>query len=187
METTTQSITVRAPLRSVYNQWTQFEEFPQFMQGIRDVEQIDDTTLRWTADIAGKEASWTARVTEQVPDQLIAWQSTSGRSNNGRVSFRALGGNETEITLSMEYEPEGIIENVGDALGIVERRVEGDLERFRAFIERRGLETGGWRGTVHQGQEVSSGSGVGSGSTSDSGVGTDGSGAALTSGDPLRR
>lgn len=154
MTSTTQSITVRAPLRAVYNQWTQFEQFPQFMQGIERVEQIDDTTLRWTADIAGKEASWTAKIVEQQPDRLIAWKSMSGRTNNGRVTFSAISDDETQVQAMIEYETEGLIENVGDALGLVESRVQGDLERFKRFIEARGQETGGWRGTVHQGQEI---------------------------------
>ena len=155
MESTTKSITVNAPLRTVYNQWTQFEDFPRFMQGIQSVQQIDDTTLRWTADIAGKDATWTAKITEQVPDQLVAWQSTSGRTNNGRVQFSSNAADQTTITVRMEYEPEGVIENVGDALGMVERRIEGDLERFKDFIESRGRETGAWRGEVHAGRETS--------------------------------
>ena len=155
MESTTKSITVNAPLRTVYNQWTQFEDFPRFMQGIKSVQQIDDTTLRWNADIAGKDATWTAKITEQVPDQLVAWQSTSGRTNNGRVQFSSNAADQTTITVRMEYEPEGVIENVGDALGMVERRIEGDLERFKDFIESRGRETGAWRGEVHAGRETS--------------------------------
>jgi uncharacterized membrane protein len=156
METTHKSISVRAPLSTVYNQWTQFEQFPLFMQGIKRVEQIDDTTLRWTADIAGKDASWTAKITEQVPDKVVAWASMSGRTNNGRVEFSSTGGNETIVSVQMEYEPEGFFENVGDALGMVERRIEGDLGRFKEFIERRGRETGAWRGEVHHGKETTS-------------------------------
>ena len=156
MATASRSITVRAPLRSVYNQWTQFEQFPQFMEGVRSVQQIDDTTLRWTAQVAGKEVSWTSRITEQVPDQVIAWQSTSGKLNHGRVLFSPNGADQTTITAVIEYDPEGIVENVADALGFVERRLEGDLERFRNFVERLGQETGGWRGEVHAGKETSS-------------------------------
>lgn len=155
MERTSKSITVRAPLRTVYNQWTQFEQFPQFMEGIQSVQQVDDTNLRWTADIAGKEVSWTAKVTEQVPDKVVAWRSTSGRASNGRVHFSSSGGEETVVHVEIEYEPEGVIENVGDALGVVERRVQADLERFKKFIEQRGQESGAWRGTVHQGRETS--------------------------------
>ena len=155
MATASRSITVRTPLRSAYNQWPQFEQFAQFMQGVRAVHQIDDTTLRWTAQVAGKEVSWTSRITEQIPDQVIAWQSTSGKLNHGRVLFSPNGADQTTITVVIEYDPEGIVENVADALGFVERRLEGDLERFRNFIERLGQETGGWRGEVHAGRETS--------------------------------
>ena len=155
METTAKSITVRAPVRTVYNQWTQFEQFPQFMQGIKSVQQIDDTNMRWTADIAGKDVTWTAKITEQEPDRVVAWQSTSGKTNNGRVRFTSNAADETLIHLELQYEPEGFVENVGDALGVVERRIEGDLQNFKRFIESRGQETGAWRGTVHQGRETS--------------------------------
>lgn len=151
MPITSKSIIVNAPLSAVYNQWTQFELFPQFMEGILKIEQIDDTTLRWTADIAGKDVSWTAKITEQVPDKVIAWRSTTGRANHGRVSFVPIDQERTQVQVEMEYDPEGVIENVGDALGFVERRVEGDLQRFSQFIERRGRETGAWRGEVHPG------------------------------------
>lgn len=154
MNVVTKSIAVRAPLRTVYNQWTQFEEFPRFMESIRTVQQMDDTTLRWTADIAGKEASWTAKIVAQEPDRVIAWQSTSGRTNNGRVTFQPQGSDSTLVQVEMEYDTEGLLENVGDALGMVDRRVEGDLERFKSFIEERGQETGAWRGEVQAGQEV---------------------------------
>ena len=155
MTKASRSITVRAPLRSVYNQWTQFAQFPQFMEGVRSVQQIDETTLRWTAQVAGKDVSWTSRITEQVPDQVIAWESTSGKLNHGRVIFSPNGADQTTLTVVIEYDPEGVVENVGDALGFVERRLEGDLERFRNFIERLGRETGGWRGEVHAGEETS--------------------------------
>lgn len=155
MESTTRSITVNAPLRIVYNQWTQFEDFPRFMEGIRSVQQIDDTTLRWTADVAGKTATWTAQITEQVPDRLVEWQSISGRTNNGRVQFASNASDQTVITVRMDYESEGVIENAGDALGLVARRIDGDLERFKDFIEGRGRATGAWRGEVHAGRETS--------------------------------
>jgi uncharacterized membrane protein len=126
------------------------------MEGIRAVQQLDDTTLRWHAEIGGKDEEWTAKITEQVPDRVIAWQSTSGRTNNGRIIFNPVGTAETQVQVEMQYEPEGVIENVGDALGVVERRVQGDLERFKDFIEHRGgQETGGWRGEVQSGQRVS--------------------------------
>jgi uncharacterized membrane protein len=154
MNIVTKSIAVRAPLRTVYNQWTQFEDFPRFMENIRAVQQIDDTTLQWTAEIGGKDVSWTAKITDQLPDQVIAWQSTSGRTNNGRVTFQPQGMDSTLVQVQMEYDPEGALESIGDALGMVDRRVEGDLERFKQFIESRGAETGAWRGEVRAGQEV---------------------------------
>ena len=155
METIEQFIEIERPVRTVYNQWTQFEQFPQFMQGIKSVQQIDDTNMRWTADIAGKDVTWTAKITEQEPDRVVAWQSTSGKTNNGRVRFTSNAADETLIHLELQYEPEGFVENVGDALGVVERRIEGDLQNFKRFIESRGQETGAWRGTVHQGRETS--------------------------------
>jgi uncharacterized membrane protein len=154
MNIVTKSIAVRAPLRTVYNQWTQFEDFPRFMENIRSVQQMSDTTLQWTAEIGGKDVSWTAKITDQVPDQVIAWQSTSGRTNNGRVTFQPQGADMTLVQVQMEYDTEGALENIGDALGMVDRRVEGDLERFKQFIESRGQETGAWRGEVHAGQDV---------------------------------
>ena len=156
MESTTKSTIVEAPLSVVYNQYTQFEQFPQFMQGIKSVQQLDDTTLQWTAEIAGKETSWTAKIIEQVPDSVIAWQSISGKPNNGRVQFSANGPDQTLVEATLHYEPEGVIENVGDALGMVGSKLEGDLLRFKQFVERRGRETGGWRGEIHQGQKVGS-------------------------------
>ena len=152
MESASKSIIVEAPIGTVYNQYTQFEQFPQFMQGVKSVQQMDDTTLHWTADIAGKETSWTAKITEQVPDKVIAWESTSGRVNHGRAMFTPQGADQTQVQVQMRYEPEGFVENVGDALGLVTARMEGDLQRFKHFVEQRGQETGAWRGEVHGGQ-----------------------------------
>ncbi|HSL77247.1 MAG TPA: SRPBCC family protein [Candidatus Limnocylindrales bacterium] len=149
-----ESIDVEVPVRVAYDQWTQFEEFPRFMDGVKRVQQLNDTTLEWTAEINGVERSWQAEITEQEPDQAIAWRSTSGAKNDGRVSFESLGGNRTRTTLELEVEPEGVIEKAGDALGFVERQVEGDLGRFKEFIESRGTPTGGWRGEVEDGQKV---------------------------------
>jgi len=150
------SIEVNAPLRTVYNQWTQFEDFPRFMEGVEAVQQLDDIHLHWRASIGGKTVEWDAEIFEQVPDQRISWRSTTGKQNAGTVRFQPLSENRTKVTLTMTYDPEGIIENIGDAIGILERRVEGDLKRFKEFIERRGAETGQWRGEVHQGQSTSS-------------------------------
>jgi uncharacterized membrane protein len=144
------SITVNVPVRTTYNQWTQFEEFPKFMEGVREVRQLDDTHLHWRAEIAGKEEEWDAVITEQIPDDRIAWRSTSGAQNAGVVTFHRLSDSQTRIMLQMEYDPKGFVENVGDAVGIVSARVEGDLKRFKDFIESRGAETGGWRGEVRQ-------------------------------------
>ena len=146
-----ESIEVNVPVRTAYNQWTQFEEFPRFMEGVERVDQLDDTTLRWTAEIAGKTKTWTAKIVEQEPDQRVAWQAIEGAPNAGTVSFRPHDGG-TKVDLELEVEPEGAIESAGDALGFVERRAKGDLERFKEFIESRGTETGAWRGEVSGGQ-----------------------------------
>jgi len=150
MSQVVKSIDVDVPVRTAYNQWTQFESFPQFMEGVQEVRQLDDTRLHWRATIAGKEEQWDAKITEQNPDQRVAWTSTSGAQNAGVVTFHRLGENQTRVTLQLDYDPEGVVENVGDALGFVSRRVEGDLERFKAFIEKRGHETGAWRGEIKQ-------------------------------------
>ena len=146
-----ESIEVDVPVRTAYNQWTQFEDFPQFMEGVERVVQIDDTTLQWTAEIAGKSKTWTARIVEQEPDQRVAWQAVEGAPNAGTVSFRPENGG-TRIDLELEVEPEGAVESAGEALGFVSRRAKGDLERFKEFIESRGVETGAWRGEVRDGQ-----------------------------------
>ena len=145
-----QSIVVNVPLHTAYNQWTQFEEFPRFMEGVERVDQLDDTHLHWVAEIAGKRHEWDAVVTEQHPDERVAWTSTDGKFNAGVVTFRSISPEETEVTVQIMFEPEGVIEKVGDAMGVVERRTKGDLERFKEFIENRGAETGAWRGDVQQ-------------------------------------
>lgn len=150
MSQVVKSIDVDVPVRSAYNQWTQFESFPHFMEGVQEVRQLDDKNLHWRASIAGKEEEWDAVITEQKPDMRVAWRSTSGATNAGIVTFHRLGENKTRVTLQLDYDPEGVVENVGDALGFVSRRVEGDLERFKAFIEARGHETGAWRGEIKQ-------------------------------------
>lgn len=142
------SIEVDVPVRTAYNQWTQFEEFPRFMDSIEEVTQLDDTRLHWVANISGQRKEWYAKITEQIPDLRIAWRSEEGEMNGGMVTFEPIGHNRTGINLTMEYEPEGFAESVGDALGFVSRQVDGDLDRFKEFIESRGVETGSWRGTV---------------------------------------
>ena len=151
------SIEVEVPLSTVYNQWTQFESFPQFMHGVKEVRQLDEKRLHWRAEIAGKEKEWDAEITQQIPDQRIGWRSISGATNAGSVDFRPLGTNRTEVTLRLEYDPEGVTENVGDAVGIVSGQVSGDLKRFKEFIEKRGVETGAWRGEIEN-REVVKGS-----------------------------
>lgn len=144
------SIDVNVPVNVAYNQWTQFEEFPHFMEGVEAVSQLDNDTLFWRVEIAGSEQEWRAEITEQTPDHRIAWTSTEGAKNAGVVTFHYIDDNTTRVMLQLDYDPEGFIENVGSALGIVERRVKGDLERFKSFIEEKRKATGGWRGTIEQ-------------------------------------
>ncbi|HSJ98819.1 MAG TPA: SRPBCC family protein [Myxococcota bacterium] len=148
MSTVLKSIDVHVPVRTAYDQWTQFEEFPEFMEGVESVEQIDDRNLRWHAEIGGKDLEWTARITEQIPDKRIAWTSTSGARNAGVVTFHRISDDTSRVTLQLDYEPEGIVENLGDMMGVLGSRAEGDLERFKEFIEARGHETGAWRGKI---------------------------------------
>ncbi len=148
MASVVESIDVKVPVSTAYNQWTQFEDFPRFMEGVEKVTQKDDTHLFWKAEIAGQEREWDAEVTEQKPDERVAWRSTSGAENAGVVTFHRIDDETTRVTLQMDVDPEGIVENVGTALGFLERRVKGDLERFKEFIESRGSETGAWRGEV---------------------------------------
>lgn len=148
-------IEVEAPLTMVYNQWTQFEEFPRFMQGVEEVKQLDEKRLRWRAEIGGKVVEWDAEIFEQIPDRRVAWRSTSGPLNSGMVNFESLGANRTKVWLKMNYKPEGTMEKIGSAIGVVSQRVEGDLERFKEFIEARGAETGAWRGQI-EGRHVES-------------------------------
>jgi uncharacterized membrane protein len=155
MERIEKSVEVKAPVNAVYNQWTQFEEFPRFMAGVKQVKQLDDTHLHWRAEVWGKDKEWDAEITEQVPDQRIAWRSTTGDAPNaGQVRFEALGPDRTRVHLAMEYEPQGVVENVGDKLGAMTARVQSSVNDFKKFIESRGQETGGWRGEVHGGQRT---------------------------------
>jgi uncharacterized membrane protein len=142
------SIDLNVPVNTAYNQWTQFEEFPRFMEGVEQVQQIDDKHLHWKASIGGKQKEWDAVITEQIPDQRIAWMSQGGSKNGGTVTFSKTSQNQSTLNLRMEYEPEGAMEKTGDIMGVVSSRVEGDLQRFKEFIESRGQETGAWRGKV---------------------------------------
>jgi uncharacterized membrane protein len=150
MSTIEQSIDVRVPVRTAYNQWTQFEEFPEFMEGVEEVKQITDDRLRWHAEIAGTDREWEAQIDEQRPDERIAWHSLDGPMHAGVVTFHRLDDNMTRVMLQLEWEPGDLAEKVGDWTGMVTSRVKGDLERFKEFIESRGLETGAWRGEIDQ-------------------------------------
>ena len=150
MSTAEQSIDINVPVRTAYNQWTQFEEFPRFMEGVESVKQIDDTTLHWVAEIAGQKREWDAKITEQKPDERIAWTNIDGAKNAGVVTFHYIDENTTKVMLQMEFDPEGFKEKAADVLGLWKGRVKGDLGRFKEFIEGRGSETGAWRGEVDQ-------------------------------------
>lgn len=150
MASVMQSIDVHVPVRTAYDQWTQFASFPQFMDGVKDVRQLDDTHLHWVAEINGQTEEWNAEVTEQTPDQRVAWASTTGAPNAGVVTFHRLDANETKVTLQMDWQPDGLAQGVGAAMGFDDRQIKGDLERFKAFIEARGEATGAWRGSVEQ-------------------------------------
>lgn len=143
-----ESIEIACPVQVVYNQWTQFEEFPRFMEGVDQVIQLDDERLHWKATIAGQEREWDARIVEQQPDTRIAWRSEDGTANAGAVTFHKLSEGRSKVMLQLDFDPDGVVEAAGDALGFVRRRAAGDLERFKAFIEERGVETGAWRGEI---------------------------------------
>jgi uncharacterized membrane protein len=142
------SIEVEVPVRTAYDQWTQFEQFPNFMEGVTEVRQIDDRRLFWRADIGGKEKTWEAIIDEQIPDARIAWHATTGARNAGVVTFHRLDDRKCKVMLQLDYDPEGFTENVGDVLGVASARITGDLNRFKEFIEDRGAETGAWRGSI---------------------------------------
>jgi uncharacterized membrane protein len=154
MERIHKTFEIGVPVRTAYNQWTQFEDFPRFMDGVMEVRQIDDTHLHWRASLAGTEKEWDAEIIEQVPDQVIAWRSISGVPNAGAVRFEPLSPERTRVSLEMEYEPQNAVEKAGDALGIVSRKLDRTIEDFSDFIERRGRETGAWRGEVHGGHKT---------------------------------
>jgi uncharacterized membrane protein len=150
MASVIQTIDVRVPVRTAYDQWTQFESFPQFMEGVKEVRQTDATHLHWTATINGNSEHWEGEITQQIPDERVAWKSTTGAPNAGVVTFHRLGPAQTRVTVQMEWQPQGAAEGVGSALGFDDRQIKGDLERFKTFIEERGSATGAWRGTVDQ-------------------------------------
>jgi uncharacterized membrane protein len=150
MATIEESVEVEVPVRTAYDQWTQFEEFPKFMEGVEQVRQLTDTRVHWVAEVAGQRREWDADIVEQIPDERIAWCSTEGAKNSGVVTFHRLGNNKSKVMLQMEFEPEGAMEQVGDKLGMIKAKTKSDLKRFKEFIESRGRESGAWRGEVHQ-------------------------------------
>ncbi len=148
MSSIQKSIEIDRPVSTVYNQWTQFEAFPEFMEGVESVAQLDDKHLHWVAEMAGSRREWDAEIIDQQPDRRIAWRSIDGTGNGGSVEFIPIGPVRTQVTLQLEVEPEGLVEQIGDKLGFVSNQAEGDLTRFKNFIESRGQETGGWRGQI---------------------------------------
>ena len=148
MATIEQSIDVEVPVETAYNQWTQFEEFPRFMDGVEEVRQLDDTHLHWVAELGGSRHEWDAVITEQHPDERVAWRNTDGKDNAGVVTFHRLDDDRSRVMVQIDFVPEGIKEKLGSALGAPDRRVQGDLERFKELIESRGRESGSWRGEV---------------------------------------
>ena len=148
MSTIEKSIDVNVPASTAYNQWTQFEEFPRFMEGVEEVTQIDDRHTNWRVNVGGKVREFEAEITEQIPDKRIAWRARGGTYNSGVITFHYLNERKTRLMLQMEYEPEGAVEKIGDVLGVASRRVQSDLERFKDLIERRGAESGAWRGKI---------------------------------------
>jgi uncharacterized membrane protein len=152
MERIEKTVEVDCPVRTVYNQWTQFEDFPKFMAGVKEVRQLDDTHLHWRAEVWGKDKEWDAEITEQEPDKRVSWQSVGGATNAGTVRFEPLAENRTLVRLALSYEPEGVTENIGSAMGAMTTQVEKSVRDFKQFIEQRGQETGAWRGEVHDSQ-----------------------------------
>jgi len=148
MSTVTESVDVQVPVTTAYNQWTQFESFPQFMGGVEEIRQLDDTHTHWVTKMAGVTREFDATITEQHPDERVAWKSENGPKQAGVVTFHKLDDNHTRVTAQMDFEPEGIAEKAADKVGMIEGRVKGDMERFKQFIEGKGQETGAWRGDV---------------------------------------
>ncbi|MCO5973150.1 SRPBCC family protein [Actinoallomurus soli] len=148
MSSVMESIDVHVPVHTAYNQWTQFEDFPQFMEGVEEIRQVNDTLTHWKVKVAGATREYDAQITEQRPDERIAWTSVEEPKNAGVVTFHRLDDDNTRVALQLEVEPEGFLENVADKTGMVKHRAKNDLKRFKEFIEERGSETGAWRGNV---------------------------------------
>lgn len=143
-----ESVDVQVPVSTAYDQWTQFETFPAFMEGVLEVRQGDDTHMHWVTRVGGVTREFDATVTEQHPDERVAWKSDSGPTHAGVVTFHRLDDDTTRVTAQMDIDPDGFVEQAGDKLGILHRRIKGDMQRFKGFIEERGRETGAWRGDV---------------------------------------
>ncbi|MDQ0028385.1 SRPBCC family protein [Arthrobacter bambusae] len=165
MATVNKSIDVDVPVSVAYNQWTQFESFPEFMKGVEAVEQIDETALHFSTNVGGVKREFNAQILEQVPDSLVSWASVDGPRNAGSVSFEPLGADRTRVTVEIEWEPESLAEKAGSLVGIDDMRVSADLDKFKKFIEERGYETGGWRGSVAAGDVEDSGAAASSAGT----------------------
>lgn len=150
MSSIEESVEVEVPVRVAYNQWTQFEDFPIFMDGVEKIEQLTDSRLRWVARIGGQQREWIAEITEQIPDKRIAWRATEGAPNAGVVTFHRLDDDRSKVMLQLDFEPQDPVEKIGDAIGVVRTRAKGDLMRFKQFIEDRGTETGAWRKEIQQ-------------------------------------
>jgi uncharacterized membrane protein len=150
MSTVEQSVDVSVPVRTAYDQWTQFEEFPRFMEGVEEIRQVTDTRNHWKTKVGGVEREFDTEISEQRPDERIAWHTVGGPKQAGVVTFHRLDDSRSRVMLQMEFDPEGFVETAGDKLGIVDRRIKGDLARFKEFIEQRGTESGAWRGQVNQ-------------------------------------
>ena len=145
-----ESIEINVPVRSAYNQWTQFEEFPKFMKNVLEIRQLDDKHLHWRAKVGLEEKEWDAEITEQIPDKRIAWRSVSGPRNGGVATFHKISDNVTRIMLQMDYEPDGALEKLGDAMGAVRMEARTGLQSLKEMLEQRGSETGAWRGKIGQ-------------------------------------
>lgn len=148
VSTVMKAVDVDVPLSTAYNQWTQFESFPEFMDGVERVQQIDDTHTHWVTRIGGITREFDATITEQHPDERVAWTSDSGPTHAGVITFHRLGPDRTRVTAQMDIDPDTFLEKVADKAGLLETRVDGDLHRFKQYIESRGRETGSWRGDV---------------------------------------
>jgi uncharacterized membrane protein len=145
-----ETIEINVPVRTAYNQWTQFEDFPQFMDSVKEIRQLDDKHLHWRANVAGEEKEWDAEITEQIPDKRIAWRSVTGVPNGGVATFHKISDSTCRVTVQMDYQPENAAEKLGDAFGAVRMELRGNLQKFKEMLESRGKETGAWRGSIAQ-------------------------------------